>query len=116
MGHATTVIEFRKGKDEFFEIVRAWALASDFAIYEKDDNYKLYWQKISTGAMWLSAKHDGQKARLEAWLASGQKPDFEGNFWVGYKEALPKRLGRMPHMLFKDNFNKLLDLLEEPRI
>jgi hypothetical protein len=42
MASKTSVRKFQYAKDEFFEILRAWALSFDFEIKEKKDDFRLY--------------------------------------------------------------------------
>jgi hypothetical protein len=118
MASKTSVRKFQYAKDEFFEIVRAWALSFDFEIKEKKDDFRLY-HKNGFGAGvhgWLLAQHDGKVAHIEAWLGprdeqkkslffNGEKMSLENSFSAG-----------LPRAQYREIFNKLLDAFEEPRI
>lgn len=116
MAGKTSVREFQYDKDEFFEIVRAWALSANFEVKEKGDNYRLYHRRgfgSDRGSGWLAAQHDGKIAQLEAWLGSRD----EGNGITKGRMSLEKAImGGLPKAQYRAIFNKLLDLFEEPRM
>jgi hypothetical protein len=115
MANKTSVREFQYDKDEFFEIVRAWALSTNFEVKEKRDDYRLYHKSGFGigGHAWLVAQHDGKVAHLEAWLG----PQNDGNFMTGEKISLENAfVGALPRAQYREIFNKLLDVFEEPRI
>jgi len=117
MANKTTIREFQHDKENFFEIVRDWALSANFEIKEKRDNYRLYHFNNLVGVGvhgWLIAEHNGQVARLEAWIG----PRENGNFMKGEKMSLHENnfVGIVARKHYKTIFNRLLDVLEEPRI
>jgi hypothetical protein len=110
MADKTTVVQFKADPDWFFESVRAWVLSiTDFRIEEKRENYRLYSGRSGGigGRCWLVAKHDGQTATLEAWIGHQKKGRM--HLTGGLGGAVPKRR-------YRQMFNKLLDMLDEPRV
>jgi len=109
MGDQTTVVRFECEPNWFFEAVRVWALSMGFQVVEKQEGYRLYSAPTHgiSGRNWLAARHDGQTAELEAWL--GKQSKNRMHLTSGFAGAVPR-------WYYREIFNKLLDMLEEPRI
>lgn len=112
MEHRTTVVELVIEPTDLFGITQNWAQKSKFFLYENGENRTIYFKKILLAKAWLSVEHIGEKGKVEAWMSGpGVGPDFAGGTWVGWKTALPEGFSYGAPSVYRNAFQKLLNLL-----
>ena len=98
-------------ENDFYNILRKWSLLFNYGVVEKSGNSLLYNKLIALGYCWIKARHDGTYGYLEGWLGPKEKE----NFFNGKKIRLGSGIS-IPSQIAKGEFNKLLDMLQEPRL
>lgn len=99
-------------ENDFYNILRQWSLSFNYGVVEKSEDYLLYNKSMGVGYhCWIKAQHDGTYGYLEGWLGPREKESFlNGNkIRIGSGISIPSHVA-------KGEFNKLLDLFQEPRL
>lgn len=102
---ARTKVEIKTSED-VFEVARAWALSFDYALLEKTSEKRSYEFKYFMGLQRnrLEITKKGNAYSLQAWMTDGLVEMSLSGPRLGVRKK------------FRDQVNKLLDLLEQPRI
>ncbi|MBL8078540.1 MAG: hypothetical protein JNM55_11300 [Anaerolineales bacterium] len=113
MEDATTIVELKIQPAEFLEIVQSWVTETKFSVHEANEARTVYSKNIRLITAWLVIENQYESVIINAWLApKGMTPESKGSFWKGYKAPVPRGFAIGPAAIYKKQFNKLMQLLE----